>query len=143
MSLGHEDKADGPSRDGWRERSLSGFIDVAGPLWTRKEAGGWAYGLHCGEQHLNPARRVHGGAMMTLLDHAISAVAWEAADRKPCVTVQLDCQFLDAVQAGEFAEARARVVRKTRSLLFMQGGVMVGGREVMTTQAILKVIAEA
>lgn len=126
---------------GWTLRSLKGFIELAGPLWTRREDGGWAYGLLCEAQHLNPAARVHGGALVTVLDHAISSVAWEACDRAPCVTLQLDTQFLGAVREGQFAEARALVSHRTGNLVFMRGSVQVDGQPVLMAQAILKVLS--
>ena len=127
----------------WTVRTLKGFIEQAGPLWTRREDGGWAYGLLCEATHLNPAARMHGGALVTLLDHAISTVAWEACDRAPCVTLQLDTQFLSAVREGQFAEARASVSHKTGSLVFLRGAVTVDGEPVLMAQAILKVLPPA
>lgn len=124
----------------WTVRTLKGFIEQAGPLWTRREESGWAYGLLCEATHLNPAARMHGGALVTLLDHAISTVAWEACDRTPCVTLQLDTQFLGAVREGQFAEARASVSHKSGSLVFMRGTVTVDGQPVLMAQAILKVL---
>ncbi len=127
----------------WTQRTLKGFIEQAGPWSTRREDGGWAYGLLCDATHLNPAARMHGGALVTLLDHAISTVAWEACDRAPCVTLQLDTQFLGAVREGQFAEARASVSHKTGSLVFMRGAVTVDGEPVLMAQAILKVLPTA
>lgn len=124
---------------GWKQRELPGFIHTAGPLWTRREESAWAYGIQTGAAHANPAGLVHGGALGTLLDHAISAVAWEATGRRPCVTVQLDTQFLAAVKPGSFVEARARVSRATRSLVFMQGSLVCGGAEVATASAVMKI----
>ena len=34
-----------PALDGWKPRTLPGFAGLVGPLWTRKEDDGWAYGL--------------------------------------------------------------------------------------------------
>ncbi len=118
-------------------------METAGPLWTRKEGDAWAYGVLSGAQHLNPAGVVHGGMLLTLLDHAISTVAWEASGRASCVTVQLDTHFIGAVQKGEFAEARAEVSHRTRNLIFMRGTVVVAQNLVLSSQAILKVIASA
>lgn len=128
-------------QQGWKQRELPGFIGLAGPLWTRREGEGWAYGLLAGEQHLNPAGVVHGGALVTLLDHAISTVAWEAAERAACVTLQLDTHFAGAVRAGQFAQARAEVVQRSKSMLFMRGTVVVEGELVLAGQAIMKVVA--
>ena len=124
----------------WRCRDLAGFIGIAGPLWTRRDDSGWRYGLLVEERHLNPAGVVHGGALCTLLDHVISTVAWEACDRTPCVTLQLDSQFLAAVKAGQFIEASATVEHRTKGMVFMRGRVAADGVAVMVGQAILKLV---
>lgn len=125
---------------GWKRRDLAGFIGIAGPLWTRHDACGWRYGLLVDERHLNPAGVMHGGALSTLLDHTISTVAWEACDRRPCVTLQLDSQFLAAVKAGQFIEASATVEHRTKGMVFMRGRVEADGVAVMVGQAILKLV---
>lgn len=125
---------------GWRKRELPGFAGLIGPLYVRKEAEGWAYGLLAGADHLNPAGVVHGGLLTALLDHGLSAIAWEALGRRACVTVQLDTHFLAAARAGQFLEVRGRVVRATSSLVFMQGELGVGGNVVATGAAVLKVM---
>lgn len=129
-------------RDGWTSRELPGFIGLAGPLWTRRDGDAWLYGLRMGSQHLNPARLVHGGALLTLMDHAISSVAWEYCQRKPCVTVQLDSQFLGSVKEGAFVEVHVHITQETRSLCFARADMREGSRLVMTAQSILKKIHE-
>lgn len=79
---------------------------------------------------------------MTLIDHAISAVAWEACARRPCVTLQLDSQYLTTVKRGQFVQARAQVTRQTPSILFMKGQLTVDGHPVLTAQAIMKVLSQ-
>nr|WP_316641650.1 PaaI family thioesterase [uncultured Roseateles sp.] len=129
------------SAKGWRQRTLPGFAGLVGPLWTRKEEHSWAYGLLATQDHLNPANVVHGGLLTTLIDHALSAIAWEALERRACVTVQLDTHFLSAAREGQFLEARGRVVKATGSLVFMQGRVSVDGVELITASSLLKVMA--
>lgn len=132
----------GLAADGWKERALPGFMGTAGPLWTRREADGWAYGLLATPAHLNPADMVHGGLLATLIDHALSAIAWEAAGRRPCVTVQLDTHYLAAGRQGQFLQARGQVLRKTASLVFVQGTVSADGCMLVSATAVLKVLAE-
>lgn len=132
-----------PEASGWKQRSLPGFVGTAGPLWTRREGEGWAYGFQMEPAHLNPAGVVHGGALLTLVDHAISTVAWEASGRVPCVTLQLDSQFLTAVRQGQFVEARAQVAHRTHQMLFLQGSVAVDGQKVLLAQAIVKLVPAA
>ena len=126
---------------GWRTLSPKGFAGLVGPLWARRETdGALALGILTGEGHVNPGGFVHGGLIATLLDHVISTAAWEAANRVPCVTVQLDTKYLSAVAAGSFLEARASVLRKTRELVFTQGELRVGHDMVATGTAVLKIV---
>jgi uncharacterized protein (TIGR00369 family) len=127
-----------PSHDGWKPRTLPGFFGVVGPLWTKKEPAGWAYGLLAEGRHLNPAGIVHGGMLCTLLDHALSTVAWEANERKPCVTIAFDVQFVAPARADDFVVARGDVVRRTATLTFMRGALTVRDETVATASAVLK-----
>jgi uncharacterized protein (TIGR00369 family) len=137
----HEQQLQRLQAGGWKARALAGFMGTAGPLWTRREGDGWAYGLLAEAKHLNPHGVVHGGSLLTLLDHAISTVAWEASGRTACVTIQLDTHFLAAVREGQFAEARATLSHRTGSLVFMRGDVVVEGQPVLSGQAILKAVS--
>jgi uncharacterized protein (TIGR00369 family) len=128
-----------PALEGWKPRTLPGFFDLVGPLWTKKEGDSWAYGIVAEDKHINPAGIVHGGMLATLLDHALSAIAWEANDRKPCFTIALDVHFLAPARPGQFVAARGRIVRQASSLVFMQGNLTVDGDEIATACAILKI----
>jgi uncharacterized protein (TIGR00369 family) len=130
-----------PGRDGWRERKAAGFMGHAGPLWTRREPDGWGYGFLAERRHANNAGVVHGGMLVTLVDHAIATVAWEENGRKPCLTITLDTQFIAAAKPGAFVEARARVSGRTSSLMFMQGMVTVAGATVLTASAVIRLFA--
>ncbi|MGE8671522.1 MAG: PaaI family thioesterase [Achromobacter kerstersii] len=135
--------AESLAADGWHQKTLPGFAGLIGPLWVRKEAQAWAYGLLATAGHLNPAGVVHGGLLTAMLDHGLSAIAWQALDRRPCVTVQLDTHFLTAARAGQFLEVRGHVMRTTASLVFMRGELSVAGHVVATGAAVLKVLAAA
>ncbi|MFZ4287782.1 PaaI family thioesterase [Variovorax sp. HJSM1_2] len=129
---------------GWKQVKSAGvFMDLVGPLWARREregvAAAWRYGLLLTPRHLNPAGVVHGGLLETLMDHALSAIAWEAAGRVPCVSVQLDSHFLSAARAGEFIEASGLVVHRSQSMVFLRGGLCVAERQVMAAQALMKI----
>lgn len=128
-----------PAQQGWKARDLPGFFGSIGPIWTKKEADLWAYGVLATAAHVNPAGVVHGGMLATLLDHTLSTIAWEASGRKPCVTVSLDVHFLVPARPGEFVEARGRITRQTKSIAFAQGQVTVGERMVASASAILKI----
>ena len=72
-------------------------------------------------KHHNRRGVVQGGMLMTFADRSMGMTCWYANERQPQATVQLDMHFVDAVQVGEFVEAKCKVVRRTRSLIFMSG----------------------
>ncbi|MCC7273609.1 MAG: PaaI family thioesterase [Alphaproteobacteria bacterium] len=129
-----------PSAQGWKQRAAHGFSELVGPFWARREDEGWAYGFVAEPKHVNPRGVVHGGMLMTLVDQALSIIVWEAAQRRSCATIQLDTHFVAAVKPGDFVEARGKVVRQTRSLVFIHGALSVGGREVMTAMGVWKIL---
>lgn len=115
-----------------------------GPLWTRKlDDGSWAYGLLADAQHLNAAGMVHGGALLSLADQAVSTAAWEASGRVACVTLQLDSHFVGPVQSGQFVYTQPQVVRSTKSLVFVRAELLVQGALVLSVQGIMKVMRAA
>ena len=125
---------------GWKQRSLGGFADRFGPLWTRRENDGWAYGVLATQEHLNPAGFVHGGGLCALFDHVVSAIAWEAVGRRACVTVQLNTQFLAAAREGQFLEARGRVTRATNTLVFVDGTIQSEMTELLRGSSVQKIV---
>ncbi|MFV0280040.1 MAG: hotdog domain-containing protein, partial [Rhodoblastus sp.] len=67
-------------------------------------------------------------------------IAWEAAGRRKCVTLQLENQFLAAVRSGDFVECDTEIVRAARTVIFIRGVLKVKGRPVMAAHGIWKVI---
>ena len=120
-----------PVLDGWRALRGAAMPGGLGIPWARKIDGHWQYGLLTGAEHANPAGVVHGGVIMAFADHALSFLAWEAADRAPCTTIQLNTHFLDAIQPGAFIELRGEVTRRTRGLVFVRGVIGVRKGETM------------
>ena len=127
---------------GWKQHTLQGHMGQMGPLWSQPlETGGWRYGMCMEDRHLNPAGMVHGGVLLTLADHAMSAVAWQHSQRQPCVTVQLDSQFLAPARAGDWVQARVDITHSSRSMVFASAQLWVGSQQVLQAQGILKVLA--
>ena len=126
---------------GWKRRSAVGFMERIGPLWARREGDGWIYGLLTDDGHVNNAGIVHGGVMTTLADHVMSIVAWEAMERRPCVTLQLDTYFLATAKPGDFIEVRGRISHKTRSTLFLDAVLSVNGSDVAKASGIWRAVS--
>jgi uncharacterized protein (TIGR00369 family) len=129
-----------PAEHGWKTLKSKGFFAEVGPLWSRRLDEGWEYGLLVEPRHENGVGVVHGGMLVTLLDQTISLVAWAANEQQPCTTIHLDAHFVTPSFAGDFIVARGEVVRKTSSLIFLRGTLMVEDKQIMYGQGIMKIL---
>lgn len=128
---------------GWKRHDLPGHMGHTGPLWSLAGADGlWRYGLLLEAKHLNPAGLAHGGVLLTLADHAMSAVAWQHKQRLPCVTVQLDSQFVASAKAGDFVVCDAQITHSTHSMVFVRAQLWAQAQLLLNTQSIMKVLSD-
>jgi acyl-coenzyme A thioesterase PaaI-like protein len=126
---------------GWKPYSEGkSLIDHVGPIWQRKSDGGVDYAFRVSDVHLNLLGVLHGGMLSIFADHALGMRVWALNDRLPCATIQLDLNFVAAGRLGDFVECRTEVVRRTRSLFFMRGTLLVGERPVASASGVWKVI---
>lgn len=130
-----------PAAHGWEEYTDDGFIGLVGPFWG-KPSGSDDVAPHFGflvqPKHHNRRNVLQGGMLMTFADRSMGMTCWYANGKVPQATVHLDVHFVDAVQIGEFVEAHCKVVRRTRSLIFMSADLKVGERVVGTANGVWK-----
>lgn len=125
-----------PVAHGWKSLKTQSLAQAIGQTYARRDGEGWIYGFVADERHLNVNNVVHGGILMAFADQAVGMVAWEAAGRAQCVTIQLNSLFVRSARPGDFIECRARVVRATSSLIFMAADLHVGGEVVLQVDGI-------
>lgn len=131
-----------PAAEGWELYRDEGFIGLVGPFWTRRADETHCYAFVAERKHHNRRGVVQGGMLMTFADRAMGMTCWYANERQPQATVQLDMHFIDAVQIGDFVEAKCRVVRRTRALVFMSSELVVGSRVVATANGVWKTLGK-
>ena len=129
-----------PAAAGWEIYGNEGFVGLVGPFWMRRSGDGYVYAFMAEPKHHNRRGVVQGGMLMTFADRAMGMTCWYANDRQPQATVQLDVHFIDAVRIGEFVEARCKVVRRTRALIFMSAELVVGPRVVASANGVWKTL---
>jgi len=129
-----------PAAAGWEPYGHEGFIGLVGPFWARKAGDSYEYAFLAEPKHHNRRHVVQGGMLMTFADRSMGMTCWYANGKRPQATVQLDMHFVDAVQIGEFVEAKCEVVRRTRALIFMNADLVVGTRVVATANGIWKTL---
>jgi len=117
------------------------FETLVGPLVFRSEPDGTSRAAFLPEKkHLNGGGVIHGGALMSFADFALFGLAHDALAGAFAVTVTFNAEFVGAGAPGSVVEAQGRVVKQTKSLVFVQGVLMQGGAPILAFSGTLKKI---
>jgi acyl-coenzyme A thioesterase PaaI-like protein len=125
---------------GWSRVDASGFIALVGPLWHRVVNDINEYALIAEDKHHNRRGVVQGGVLMTFADRSCGMTARFVSGSPSLATVQFDTQFVDAAKIGEVLVSRPRVIRSTRSLIFVTTEVSASERCVAMASGVFKVM---
>src|SRR6266481_4669826 len=135
------DKAAGKLKaSGWSMVETSGFLQLIGPLWQRVVDGEHEYALVAQDKHHNRRGLVQGGVLMTFADRTCGMTARFVSGRPTLATVQLDTHFVEAGKIGEVLVSKPRVVRSTRSLIFITTEVIVDKRCIAMASGVFKIL---
>lgn len=122
----------------------SPLTDPWEPLWSRRDANGFAIGLWLAEPHCNARGFAHGGLIATLADNAMGLACALSADKLGgLVTVSLSIDYLGSAKIGDWLEIAARPIRLGGTLAFAEAGVTVGESAVARASAVFRVLAPA
>ena len=126
--------------DGWTIVETTGFLHLIGPLWQRLVNGEHEYALATEDKHHNRRGLVQGGVLMTFADRTCGMTARYVSGKPTLATVQLDTHFVEAGKIGEVLISRPRVVRSTRSLIFIATEVTVDKRVIAMANGVFKIL---
>jgi acyl-coenzyme A thioesterase PaaI-like protein len=125
---------------GWTIVETTGFIHLIGPLWQRVVNGEHEYALVAQDKHHNRRGLVQGGVLMTFADRTCGMTARYASGRPTLATVQMDTHFVESGKIGETLTSKPRVVRSTRSLIFVSTEVTVDKRCIAMASGVFKIL---
>ncbi len=125
---------------GWTIVETSGFLNLVGPLWERIVNGEHEYAIVAQDKHHNRRGLVQGGLLMTFADRSCGMTARYVSGRPTLATVQMDTHFVDSGKIGDILISRPRVVRLTRSLIFMTTEVTANERCLVTATGVFKIL---
>ena len=125
---------------GWAVVETTGFLQLIGPLWQRVVNGEHEYALVAQDKHHNRRGLVQGGVIMTFADRACGMTARYVSGRPTLATIQLDTHFVESGKIGEILLSRPRVVRATRSLIFISTEVTVDKRCIAMASGVFKIL---
>jgi len=126
--------------DGFSIVETSGFLHLIGPLWQRLVDGHHEYALITEDKHHNRRGLVQGGVLMTFADRTCGMTARYVSGKPTLATVQLDTHFVATGKIGEVLVSKPRVVRSTRSLIFISTEVTVDKRVLAMANGVFKIL---
>ena len=126
--------------DGWTIVDDDGFIGLVGPLWQRQNGDALDYAIVAQRKHKNRRGFVQGGLLMTLADRSLGMAARIGSGVSAVVTIQMDTHFIDAAKIGELLISRPRIVRATKTLIFMNTELSVDDRCIAMANGVFKVM---
>lgn len=129
------------NREPWIAMDDDGFIGLVGPIYHLPFDGSETskFRFYPEAKHRNRSDAVHGGMLMTFADRALGFTARRGDMTRRQATVQLDAHFVRSVKIGETVDFEGHVIRETRTFVFVDGVMSVGGEIVLTARGLWKV----
>lgn len=126
---------------GYRAYPRSGpYSTRNGPQYEMKDTDGrYRRAMRIRERHCNGAGVAHGGNLMAFMDGIMGYTAWNAAGGHT-LTIRMNSDFLHMAKPGDWLEGEVDVTRATKSVVFLEGRLFVGKRDVFRAKAIFKVM---
>lgn len=122
--------------------SVTGFMKHNGGIWFKEiSESDYQFKATVEEYHLNPGGITHGGFISSLMDSGMGTSAHRAlGPDKRAATISLDVKFIAASTTGDELLGTAKILRKTRSLVFVHGELSVNEKIVATAEGIWKLL---
>ena len=123
------------------DETIKGFIQNIGDLSFRKiDVSNYEYSIKISENCLNTGGIAHGGFIATIADTGMGNAAHIAAGNKRCVTINLDIKFISAGKLNERLIGKVKVLKKTKTLVFISCEIFGAEKIVATASGIWKIL---
>ncbi|MBR1252295.1 PaaI family thioesterase [Bradyrhizobium sp. AUGA SZCCT0240] len=121
-------------------RKAGAFAEKNGPIYFRPTDS--VLGFCVSPAHCNPVGLCHGGWLSTFLDMQMPLKAMREGGLEGCflVTVSLSLDFLAVGAVGSWIEGQATVLKRSKSLVFVQGLAVSGGTPLLRGSGVYKAI---
>jgi len=118
-----------------------GFMKNIGDLSFKKiDETNFEFSIKILENFLNTGGIAHGGFIATIADTGMGNAAHIAAGNKRCVTINLDIKFISAGKLNENLIGRVKVLKKTKTLVFISSEIFVSEKIVATASGTWKIL---
>lgn len=126
---------------GWLTWVGDPFETLTGPYYYRTDDDGTIRGAFIPEtKHLNGGGIVHGGALMTFADAMLGALVYLGLNNQFAVTVTFNTEFVGSGAAGAPIYGTGRIVRETKSMVFLQAQLEQNDQPILAFSSAMKKI---
>lgn len=123
--------------EGFKPSARGPYTTHNGPMFHRRTEEGQQHAFFVLPRHCNSLGIVHGGMLSTFIDGVLAGAVGRATGGAS-VTIHLSLDFLAMAHAGDWVFGEAKVTRQTRDLVFVEGRVYVGERDVLRGSGVFK-----
>ena len=118
----------------------SPYLNLLGPIYSKKTAGGITIGLYVENKHCNNRDLLHGGVVSGLADIALGYnLAFAGKDIIPIVTASLSVDFVSSAKAGDWIEIETDVQKVGKNMAFANCYVLVDSKRIARASGVFKV----
>ena len=123
------------------DETKKGFMQNIGDLSFKKiDETNFEFNIKVLENFLNTGGIAHGGFIATIADTGMGNAAHIAAGNKRCVTINLDIKFISAGKLNDKLVGKVKVLKKTKTLVFISSEIFALEKIVATASGIWKIL---
>ena len=123
------------------DETNQGFMKYLGGLNLNKiDNTNYEFSVEVKEMHLNTGKIAHGGFLSTISDTGMGTAAHQVADNRRCVTINLDVRFITAAKLGDKLNGRVKILKKTKTLIFINCEISSSKDLVISASGIWKIL---
>ena len=123
------------------DETKKGFMQNIGDLSFKKiDETKFEYSMKVLERFLNTGGIAHGGFIATIADTGMGNAAHIAAGNRRCVTINLDIKFISAGKLNDNLLGKVKVLKKTKSLVFISSEIFVTKKIIATASGTWKIL---
>ena len=123
------------------DETTKGFMKHNGGLSLKRvNSSNYEFNVEVKDYHLNSGKFAHGGFLATIADTGMGTAAHQIAENKRCVTINLDIKYIAATQKGNSLLGKIKILKKTKSLIFINCEITNKKELIATASGIWKII---
>ena len=123
------------------DETNKGFMKHLGGLELKEISGThYEFIVEVKEMHLNTGKIAHGGFLSTIADTGMGTAAHRVAGDRRCVTINLDVKFISAGQLGDKLKGKVEILKKTKTLVFINCEISSDKEIVVSASGTWKVL---